>query len=73
MCTILKIVRLETCDKMLSTKYRLELVDICCRIKSESVVTLDERMWMNKLISHNLQAKELVSSLLCPDFIEDKK
>ena len=56
---------------MLSTKYRNELTDICCRIISQGPVTLDERIWMNKLCEHNLHAKELVASLLCPYKIED--
>ncbi len=56
----------------LSTKLRLQLTDICSRItSSDSSITLDDRIWLNKLISHNLHAKELASSLLCPDFIPD--
>ncbi len=58
--------------KMLSTKYRLELTDICCRIISDGPVTLEERIWMNKLCENNLHAKELASSLLCPYKIEDR-
>ena len=52
---------------MLSTRYRLELTDICCRMVSEDTVSLDERIWMNKLCKHNLQARELAGALLCPD------
>tara|TARA_B100000902_G_scaffold346642_1_gene353451 strand:+ start:1217 stop:1351 length:135 start_codon:yes stop_codon:yes gene_type:complete len=33
-------------------------------------VTLEERIWMNKLIENNRQAKDLVASLLSPDEIE---
>ena len=55
---------------MLSTKYRVRLTDICCRIISDDTVTIEERMWMNKLCEHNLQAKDLRSSLLCPDLME---
>ena len=55
---------------MLSTKYRVRLTDICCRIISDDTVTIEERMWMNKLCEHNLQAKDLRSSLLCPDLLE---
>ena len=49
---------------MLSTKYRLELTDICCRmITTDGVsVTLAERIWMNKLCEHNLSAKSLATS-----------
>ena len=55
---------------MLSTKYRVLLTDICCSIISEDTVTIEERMWMNKLCEHNQQAKDLRSSLLCPDLLE---
>jgi len=55
---------------MLSTKYRLELTDICCRMISDGSVSLEERIWMNKLIEHNLHAKELAASLLCPYKLE---
>ena len=59
---------------MLSTRYRLKLTDICCRmITTDGVpVTLDERIWMNKLCDKNLSAKSLSESLLCPDFIQDR-
>tara|TARA_R100001082_G_scaffold102285_1_gene72267 strand:+ start:1101 stop:1229 length:129 start_codon:yes stop_codon:yes gene_type:complete len=33
-------------------------------------VSLEERIWMNKLCEHNAQAKELAGALLCPDFYE---
>ncbi len=55
---------------MLSTKYRVELTDICCRIKSNDSVTLEERIWMNKLCEHNAHARDLAGSLLCPDKLE---
>mgnify|MGYP001234615925 FL=1 len=53
---------------MLSTKYRLELTDICCRMISTDApeVTLTERIWMNKLCEKNPSAKALAESLLCP-------
>ena len=56
---------------MLSTRYRLELTDICCRIISDDVVSLDERIWMKKLCDANLHARELAESLLCPYKVED--
>ena len=56
---------------MLSTKYRNELIDICCRIISFDDVSLDERIWMTKLCEKNLHARELAGALLCPDKIED--
>ncbi len=51
---------------MLSTKYRLELTDICCRMITDDgvEVTLDERIWMNKLCDHNVSAREIRDSLL---------
>ena len=51
---------------MLSTKYRLKLTDICCRIiTTDGVpVTLNERIWMNKLCEKNNSAKELAGALL---------
>ena len=57
---------------MLSTRSRLELTDICCRIRTTDgvPVTLQERIWMNKLVESNKHAKDLVASLLCPDEIE---
>ena len=57
----------------LSTKYRNEIVDICCRIIStDGELSLNERIWMNKLCEHNNHAKELVSSLLSDDIIEEE-
>ena len=57
----------------LSTKYRNEIVDICCRIIStDGEVSLNERIWMNKLCEHNNHAKEVVSSLLSDDMINEE-
>ena len=57
----------------LSTKYRNEIIDICCRIIStDGEVSLTERIWMNKLCDHNNHAKELVGSLLSDDMIKEK-
>ena len=56
---------------MLSTKYRNRIVEICCRmISTDEEVDLDDRIWMNKLCEHNLQAKDHRNSLLCPDIVE---
>ena len=57
---------------MLSTKYRLELTDICCRMITDDApeVTLQERIWMTKLCDANASAKSLVESLLCPYKVE---
>ena len=56
---------------MLSTNYRLKLTDICCRmITTDGVpVTLEERIWMNKLCEHNAQAKSIAEQLLCPNTV----
>ena len=57
----------------LSTKMRLELTDIACiMITTDGVpVTLEERIWMHKLIGHNNHSRDIVASILCPDKIED--
>ena len=56
---------------MLSTKYRLELTDIFCRMITDDgvPVSLEERIWMNKLCEKNLHARELAESLLCPNTV----
>ena len=56
---------------MLSTKYRLELTDICCRMITDDgvPVSLEERIWMKKLCDANPHARELASSLLCPNTV----
>ena len=49
----------------LSTSYRLKLTDICCRIiTTDGVpVTLDERIWMNKIMEHNTTAMSIAQGL----------
>ena len=51
---------------MLSTHYRLQLTDILCRIiTTDGVpVTLEERVWMNKLIEHNTSARAIHDEML---------
>ena len=57
----------------LSNRSQLQLTDICCRMMStEGEVSLDERIWMNKLCDNNPKARELAGAMLCPDFIEDR-
>ena len=58
---------------MLSERSRLELTDICCRIRTTDgvPVTLQERIWMNKLIEHNNQARGIVERIMCPYKVED--
>tara|TARA_B100000959_G_C14423149_1_gene395313 strand:+ start:270 stop:419 length:150 start_codon:yes stop_codon:yes gene_type:complete len=48
------------------------LVDICGRMISGLPVTLDERVWMNKLCEKNMSAKELAGALTCPDFVGEE-
>ena len=50
----------------------MELTDICCRMITDDgvEVTLDERIWMNKLCEHNISARDIRDSLLCPDKVE---
>ncbi len=56
---------------MLSTNYRVELADICCRMMStDGNVSLKERIWMHKLIENNIQARDFVASVICPDKLE---
>ena len=57
---------------MLSTKYRLELTDICCRMITDDgvEVTLEERIWLNTLCEKNEKARDLAGAMLCPDIIE---
>ena len=55
---------------MLRTNYRNRIVDICCRmISTDGEVELNERIWMNKLCEHNLQARELAGAMLCPNTV----
>ena len=58
---------------MLSTNYRLQITDICCRMMTDDgvPVTLDERIWMKKLCDANPSARALAESLLWPDKKED--
>ena len=50
---------------MLSQNYRNKIIDICCRmISTDGKVTLNERIWLNKLIEHNKSAKMIVDSMV---------
>ena len=55
---------------MLSKDYRLRLTEIACRVRLGKQTTLEERIWMHKLIEHNAHARNLVSSIMCPDKLE---
>ncbi len=48
----------------LSTRYRNDIIDICCRIISDDNVLLEERIWMNKLCDVNASARKLRDDLL---------
>ena len=36
-------------------------------MSSDGEVSLDERIWMNKLCDNNPKARELAGAMLCPD------
>ena len=54
---------------MLSEDSRLRLTEICCRIKLNREVSLDERIWMQKLTEHNKSAKGIAERMLCPNTV----
>ena len=55
---------------MLSQNYRNRIIDICCRmISTDGKVTLNERIWLNKLIENNKSARMIVNSMV--DFNND--
>ena len=50
---------------MLSQNYRNRIIDICCRmISTDGKVSLNERIWLNKLIENNKSAKMIVDSMV---------
>ena len=50
---------------MLSTNYRNNIIDICCRmISTDGEVGLEERIWMSKLCEHNEQARRIRDEML---------
>lgn len=49
---------------MLSREYRLRLCEILHRVKLQRPVTLNDRIWMHKLIEHNAHARSLAQRLL---------
>ena len=50
---------------MLSTNYRNNIIDICCRmISTDGEVGLEERIWMVKLCEHNEQARRIRDEML---------
>ena len=56
---------------MLSKEYRLRVTEIACKVKLGRETSLAERIWMNKLIEHNNQARGIVERIMCPYKVED--
>ena len=56
---------------MLSKDYRLRLTEIACRVKLNRNTTLEERIWMHKLIDNNAHARGIVERIMCPYKVED--
>jgi len=54
---------------MISTTTRIRIQNILSRLESNQKVTLEERIWMNKLCEHNAQAKSIAEQLLCPNTV----
>ncbi len=54
----------------LSNASQLQLTDIVCRMLStDGEVSLEERIWMQKLCDNNIPAREMVGAMLCPDYV----
>ena len=52
-------------ESMLTKSQKLDLVDILCRmITKEIPVSLEERIWMNKLVRNNNTARHLMVNML---------
>jgi len=49
---------------MLSRDYRLRLTEICCRMRLDRPVTLEERIWVQKLCDANKHAAGIKERLL---------
>ena len=56
---------------MLSKDYRLRVTEIASKVRLGREPTLAERIWMNKLIEHNNQARGIVERIMCPYKVED--
>ena len=55
---------------MLSKDYRLRLTEIACRVRLNRKTTLEERIWMHKLIENNAHARGIVERIMCPYKLE---
>ena len=52
-------------ESMLTKSQKLDLVDILCRMITKEVpVSLEERIWMNKLVRNNKEASKLMTCML---------
>ena len=50
---------------MLSTNYKNQIIDICCRmISTDGEVSLQERIWMSKLCDTNEKARRIRDEML---------
>ena len=50
---------------MLSTNYKNQIIDICCRlISTDGEVSLQERIWMVKLCDTNEKARRIRDEML---------
>ena len=50
---------------VLSTNYKNQVIDICCRmISTDGEVTLEERIWMQKLCEENERARMIRDEML---------
>ena len=55
---------------MLSTSCKNKIIDICCRIIStDGEVTLEERIWMHKLIENDINARNIASNIIYPHIL----
>jgi len=48
---------------MLSKEYRLRLVEICTRMRLQREVSLEDRIWAQKLVEHNQHAAGIYNRL----------
>ena len=55
---------------MLSKDNRLRLSEIACRVRLKRKTTLEERIWMHKLIENNAHARGIVERIMCPYKLE---
>ena len=55
---------------MLSKDYRLRLTEIACRVRLNRKTTLEERIWMHKLIENNAHARGIVERIMYPYDVE---